>query len=151
MKWTALYTVDRENFTLKIVCLKNFLVVKFSRFRLICEFFLTVDDYNMDGYWESQGLLAVVVDQTFIPGSVDIGCCSVSLAVGCDREITLTAKFSQSTVMSKLTSHLERHYSYSHTSTIVGMIKIPSIFTDNQLECRATTIYCMSLSCHDIK
>ena len=137
MKWTTLYTVDRENFTLKIVCLKNFLVVKFSRFRLICEFFLTVDDYNMDGYWESQGLLA--------------GRCSVSLAVGCDRETILTAKFSQSTVMSKLTSHLERHYSYSHTSTIVGMIKIPSIFTDNQLECRATTIYCMSLSCHDIK
>ena len=40
-------TVDREIFTLKIICVKNFRVVKFSRFRSIHEI-LTIDDYNMD-------------------------------------------------------------------------------------------------------
>ena len=57
--------------------MKKFRVVKFSRFRSIRETFLTVDDYNMNehlessyhfGYQESQGLLAVVVNRTFIPG-----------------------------------------------------------------------------------
>ena len=42
------YTVDREIFTIKIICMKNFRDVKFSRFRLIHESFLTVDGYNMD-------------------------------------------------------------------------------------------------------
>jgi len=46
-------TVDREIFTLKIICVKNVHVVKFSRFRLIREIFLTVDDYNMDEHLES--------------------------------------------------------------------------------------------------
>ena len=41
-------TVDREIFTLKVIHMKNFRVVKFSWFRSICEIFLTVDDYNMD-------------------------------------------------------------------------------------------------------
>ena len=35
------------NFYVKIICVKNFRVVKFSRFRLIRKIFLTVDDYNM--------------------------------------------------------------------------------------------------------
>ena len=46
-------TVDREIFTLKIICVKNVHVVKFSRFRSIREIFLTVDDYNMDEHLES--------------------------------------------------------------------------------------------------
>ena len=49
--------VDREIFTLQIILqiihMKNFRVVKFSRFRLIRKIFLTVDDYNMDEHLES--------------------------------------------------------------------------------------------------
>ena len=46
--------VDREIFTLQqIICMKNFRVVKFSRFRLIRKIFLTVDDYNVDEHLES--------------------------------------------------------------------------------------------------
>ena len=65
--------------------MKNFHVIKFSRFRLIREIFLTDDDYNMDelleSFWrlvyttryqESQGLFAVVVDRTFNSGNVDL-------------------------------------------------------------------------------
>ena len=46
-------TVDWKMFTLKIICVKNYRVVKFSRFRSICKFILTVDDYNMDKRLES--------------------------------------------------------------------------------------------------
>ena len=42
--------VDRE---ILIIRMKNFRVVKFLRFRLIREIFLTVDDYNMDKHLES--------------------------------------------------------------------------------------------------
>ena len=42
---------------LKIVCVKNYRVGKFSRFRSICEFILTVDNYNMDKRLESSYLL----------------------------------------------------------------------------------------------
>ena len=49
--------VDREIFTLQIILqiirMKNFRVVKFSRFHLIRKIFLTVDDYNMDEHLES--------------------------------------------------------------------------------------------------
>ena len=45
--------VDREMFTLKIICLKIFHVVKFSRFHSIREIFLTVDYCNMDERLES--------------------------------------------------------------------------------------------------
>ena len=41
-------TVEWEIFTLKIIRMKSFRVVKFSQFRLIREYFLTVDDCNMD-------------------------------------------------------------------------------------------------------
>ena len=41
-------TVDREIFTLKIIRVKNFRVVKFSRSCSIREIFLTVDDCNMN-------------------------------------------------------------------------------------------------------
>ena len=41
-------TIDQEIFTLKIICVQIFRVVKISRFRPICEIFLTVADYNMD-------------------------------------------------------------------------------------------------------
>ena len=83
---TTCDTVDRKIFTLKIIRVKIFRVVKFSRFRLIREIFLMVDYYNMDKSIESSyrlvyyrvsgepeiGSLVVVVDQTFIPGSVDL-------------------------------------------------------------------------------
>ena len=46
-------TVDREIFALKIIRVKIFRVDKFSRFRSICEIFLTVDDCNMDERLES--------------------------------------------------------------------------------------------------
>ena len=38
--------VDREIFTLKIICVKNFCGVKFLRFRSIREIYLTVDGCN---------------------------------------------------------------------------------------------------------
>ena len=41
-------TVDREIFVLKIIRVKIFHVIKFSRFRSIREIFLTVDDCSMD-------------------------------------------------------------------------------------------------------
>ena len=46
-------TVEWEIFTLKIIRMKNFPVVKFSWFRLIREYFLTVDDCNMDEHLET--------------------------------------------------------------------------------------------------
>ena len=45
-------TVDQEIFTLKIIRMKSFRVVKFSRFQSICEI-LMVSDYNMDELLES--------------------------------------------------------------------------------------------------
>ena len=48
-------TIDREIFTSKIIHMKNFRVVKFSRFRLIHEIFLMVDD--MDERLKSSYLL----------------------------------------------------------------------------------------------
>ena len=46
LKWQ--FTVDWEIFALKIICVKNFRVIKFLRFRSIHEIFLTVDNCNMD-------------------------------------------------------------------------------------------------------
>ena len=78
-------TVNREIFTLKIIHVKNFRVIKFSQFHLIRKFFLTDDDCNMDEllesswrlvyttrYQESRGSFAVVVDLTFNSGNVDL-------------------------------------------------------------------------------
>ena len=49
LEYTEIHnTVDWEIFTLKINCMKNFHGVKFSQFRSICEFFLTVDSCNRD-------------------------------------------------------------------------------------------------------
>ena len=50
---TAEAIVDWEMFTLKIICVKNFRVVKFSWFHSIHEIFLTVDYCNMDERLES--------------------------------------------------------------------------------------------------
>ena len=50
---TAEAIVDWEMFTLKIICVKNFRVVKFSRFHSIHEIFLMVDYCNMDKCLES--------------------------------------------------------------------------------------------------
>ena len=47
------YTVDREIFTLKIIHMKNFRVIKFSQFCLIREIFLTVDGCDKDERLES--------------------------------------------------------------------------------------------------
>ena len=46
-------TIDWEIFMLKIIRVKNFRVVKFSRSRSIRGNFLTVDDCNMDEHLES--------------------------------------------------------------------------------------------------
>ena len=62
--------------TLKIIRVKNFCVVKFSRFRLIRKIFLTVDGCNICNLYFA---------------------CQI-FAVGLDREIILTVKFSRSTV-----------------------------------------------------
>ena len=112
------HTVDREIFTLKIIRVKNFHVVKFSRSRSIREIFLTVDDCNMNERLESSlclvycqvsgepGIVSVIVDWTFNSGSVDLlaslftessprnffFACLI-FAVGLDRKIILTAKF----------------------------------------------------------
>ena len=48
-----LCTVDREIFAFKIIRVKNFRVIKFSRFRSIHKKFLTVDDCSMDKHLES--------------------------------------------------------------------------------------------------
>ena len=50
---TWICTIDQEIFTLKIICVKNFCVVKFSWFRSIRKKFLTVDYCNMDEHLES--------------------------------------------------------------------------------------------------
>ena len=42
------HTVDHEIFMLKIINVKNFRVVKFSQFRSIRDFVLTVDYCSMD-------------------------------------------------------------------------------------------------------
>ena len=47
-KWGHCHTVDHEIFMLKIIHVKNFRVVKFSRFRSIRDFVLTVDYCSMD-------------------------------------------------------------------------------------------------------
>ena len=44
----CMITVDRESFTLRTTRVKNFVLFKFSWFRLIHDIFLTVDDCNMD-------------------------------------------------------------------------------------------------------
>ena len=49
----SLNTIDREIFMLKIIRVKNFCVIKFSRIRLIREIFLMVDDCNTDELLES--------------------------------------------------------------------------------------------------
>ena len=101
--------------------MKIFRVDKFSRFRSIREIFLTVDDCNMDECLESLWLL-VYYQVSGEPGIArcshrsDIYLGSVDLraslftdhrrviyfsrvsAVGLDREIILSAKFSRSTV-----------------------------------------------------
>ena len=63
--------------------MKNFRVIKFSRFRSIREIFLPVDDCSMDERLdqESQGSLAVVVDRTFTSGSVDLRAQAYSLII----------------------------------------------------------------------
>ena len=49
-------TVDREIFALKIIRVKNFCVIKFSRFCSIREFFLTVDDSIWTSTWRVPGV-----------------------------------------------------------------------------------------------
>ena len=105
--------------------MKKFCIVKFSRFSWICEFFLTVDDSNMDERLEiswrlvyyqvsgEPGIASCCCRSDIYPWSVDMRTslftdhCRIILffaclifAVGLNREIILTAKFSQSTVFS---------------------------------------------------
>ena len=51
--WFFVHTVDQKIFTLKIIRVKNFRVVKFLWFRSIREIFLMVDYCNMDEHLES--------------------------------------------------------------------------------------------------
>ena len=118
-----LCTVDREIFALKIIRVKIFRVDKFSRFRSIPEIFLTVDDCNMDERLESLWLL-VYYQVSGEPGiarcshqsDIYLGECGLArklihwsslrnlfftcliFAVGLDREINLTGKFSRSSM-----------------------------------------------------
>ena len=104
--------------------MKIFRVDKFSRFRSIREIFLTVDDCNMEERLESLWLL-VYYQVSGEPGiarcshqsHIYLGECGLArklihrsspsnlffacliFAVGLDREIILTAKFSRSTVI----------------------------------------------------
>ena len=101
---TRKYTIDWDIFAVKIIRVKNFRVIKFSRFRLIHNIFLTVNGCNMDerlessvrawrvtirmSTWrvtirhqESKESLAVVVDRTFILGSVDLHAQASSLFI----------------------------------------------------------------------
>ena len=112
------YTVDWEIFMLKIICVTNFCVVKFWLFCSICKNFVVVNDCNMDKRLESswhlvyyqvsgeQGIAAVVVDQTFTLGSVDLHASSFTdhhrvilffacliFVVGLNYKIILTMKF----------------------------------------------------------
>ena len=105
--------------------MKKFCIVKFSRFSWIREFFLTVDDSNMDERLEiswclvyyqvsgEPGIPHCCRRSDIYPWSVDMHAslftdhrCIILFfvclifAVGLDREIILTAKFSQSTVFS---------------------------------------------------
>ena len=113
-------TVDQEIFTLKIIRVKNFRVVKFSRFRSIREFFLTVDDCNVDKrlrlvYYQVSGEPGIT--RCSRRSDIYLGKCGLArtslftdhrcvilfftcliFTVGLDRKIILTAKFSWSTV-----------------------------------------------------
>ena len=51
--YIAVMTINREIFTVKIICVKNCRVVKFSQFRSIREILLMVDYCNMDKCLES--------------------------------------------------------------------------------------------------
>ena len=46
-------TVDQEILTSKIICIKNFVLLKFTWFHSICEIFITVDNCNMEERLES--------------------------------------------------------------------------------------------------
>ena len=75
-----LNTIDREIFTLKIIRVKIFHVIKFSRFRSIREFFLTVDDCNMDKLLESSWRLSIYYQ---VSGEPWITGCSLRLLGEC--------------------------------------------------------------------
>ena len=68
--------------------------------------------YSTAGYQESQGSLAVIVDRTFTPRSMDLRTQAYSLIIG-DKilrlvvtvKLFLTAKFSRSTVFDELGEH----------------------------------------------
>ena len=66
------YTVDWEIFTLKIICVTNFCVVKFWLFRSICKNFAVVNDCNMDKLLESSWRLVYYQ----VSGEQGIACCS---------------------------------------------------------------------------
>ena len=83
-----LSTVDREIFTLKIICVKNFRAVRFSWFCSTREIFLMVDEAPEDFLLFSllPGIRRakdrwLYVDLTFIPGSVDLHTQAYSLIV----------------------------------------------------------------------
>ena len=115
-------TVDQEILTSKIICIKNFVLLKFTWFHSICEIFITVDNCNMEERLESS-LRFVYYQASGDPRIAGCSCwsdiylreCGLTcgslftdhhhvilfftcyiFTVGFDREIILTAKFSQS-------------------------------------------------------
>ena len=82
-------TVDWEIFMLKIIRVKNFCVVKFSRFCSIREIFLTVDDCNID----LESSCRLVYYQVL--GEPGIVCCSCRLDIYLPQEVwTYTQAYS---------------------------------------------------------
>ena len=131
---------------------ENFRVVKFCGFVPTVKFFLTVDYCNIPlttiwtsawrvpgvqsttRYQESQGSLAVVVDQTFTSWSVDLRAslftdnrcvilffACLIFAVDPDRKIILTVKFSRSTAvrLSSITVKLFTNPTFSEVKEVV--------------------------------
>ena len=76
------YCRSEKIFTLKIIRVKNFHVVKFSWFRIIRKIFLTVDDHNMDECMESSYRL-VYYRVSGEPGSAGYSCRSDIYPGGC--------------------------------------------------------------------
>ena len=151
---------------LKIICVKNFHVVKFSWSRSIRELFLTIKDCNMDERLESSwGLVyyqvsgepgitsCVVVHRTFTPWSVNL-CASIFtdhrhvilfvacliFTVGLNCEIILTAKFSRSTVVSIVsTPCAPPSEKQSGEQSQISWTYYPNAVTTNQIVRSVTT------------
>ena len=116
--------VDREIFTLKIICLKIFHVVKFSRFHSIREIFLTVDYCNMDERLESSWRL-VYYQVSGEPGIAHCSCRSDIYPMECGLARKLIHWSSPCTFLFRVFNFLgwsrPRNYFNSEIFPICGM------------------------------